>query len=199
MDIIFQWVMQYGYAALFALMMFGIIGLPIPDETILTFAGYLVSQHILQLHFTLPTVFLGSVSGITVSYELGKRLGLPFLHKYGSKFSLTEEKLDKVQIWYDRIDAWILVLGYFIPGVRHFSAFLAGVSGLRYRTFALYAYSGALIWSATFVFLGLFVGAEWKIVAEQVRTHILLGVGVLLLFVAAAVIVRVVINIYKKR
>ncbi len=199
MNIIFQWVMQYGYVAIFASMMFGIIGLPIPDETLLTYSGYLVSTNVLLLQYTLLAAFLGSVSGITISYEAGKRLGLPFLHKYGSKFSITEEKLAKAQMWYDRIDAWILVIGYFIPGVRHFSAFLAGVSGLKYRTFALFAYSGALIWSATFVFLGFIVGAEWKTVAEQVRTHVLLGVGIFLLFVAAAVIVRVVFNISKKQ
>ena len=194
MESIFQLVTQYGYGAIFALMMFGIVGIPIPDETILTFAGYLVSRNILLLHFTLLSAFLGSVSGITVSYELGKRLGLPFLHRYGKKFSLTEEKISKAQKWYDRYDRWVLVVGYFIPGVRHVSAFVAGLSGLRYRTFALFAYSGALVWSVSFVLLGLIVGAEWRDISERIRGHLLLGSGILAVVVAAAVVVRLMIR-----
>lgn len=42
MDVIFNWIIQYGYLALFALLLLGIVGLPVPDETLLAFAGYLI-------------------------------------------------------------------------------------------------------------------------------------------------------------
>lgn len=188
MEFIFQWIVQYGYIALFASMMLGIIGLPIPDETLLTFSGYLVSTNVLLLHFTLLAAYLGSFSGITVSYEAGKRLGLPFLKRYGSKFSMMEEKLQKAQRWYNKFDRWILVVGYFIPGVRHLSAFLAGVSGLPYRTFALFAYSGAVLWSTTFVLIGKFVGANWQIVADDLRGH---AITATVIIIGAVIVVLV--------
>jgi membrane protein DedA with SNARE-associated domain len=198
MDIIYQWLTQYSYGAIVVLMMFGIIGLPIPDETILIFAGYLISHQILQLHFTLLAAFLGSVIGITVSYELGKRLGLPFLHRYGKHFSLTEEKITRAQRWYNRFNKWLLVLGYFIPGVRHVSAFVAGLSGLQYKTFGIFAYFGALIWSASFIFLGIFVGEKWKTVAELVHSHLLFGFGIFTLSISVAVILHWLYSSQKK-
>ena len=52
MNLVFHWIVQYGYAALIGSMMLGIIGLPIPHETLLMFAGYLVSR-VLQLHYVM--------------------------------------------------------------------------------------------------------------------------------------------------
>ena len=61
MEVLFQWVSQYGYAALFALLVLGIVGLPIPDETLLTFAGYLAYRNDLRLSLTLLVGILGSL------------------------------------------------------------------------------------------------------------------------------------------
>jgi len=62
-------------------MALGIIGLPIPDETILTFAGYLVSQNKLHLLPTVISSFLVSICGISISFIIGKTIGLRFLHR----------------------------------------------------------------------------------------------------------------------
>lgn len=189
MEIVFHWVTQYGYAALFGSMMLGIIGIPIPDETLLTFAGYLVFQNLLQLQYALLAAFLGSASGISVSFEIGRRYGMPLLHKLHIH-SLSEEKLVWTQAWYRRFGKWVLVIGYFIPGVRHFTAFAAGMSGLRYRTFGLFAYTGALIWSATFILLGRLVGTEWRTFSEEIRSGLLVGAGILVLVIITIVVLR---------
>jgi membrane protein DedA with SNARE-associated domain len=189
MEIVFHWITQYGYAALFISMMLGIIGLPIPDETLLAFAGYLVFKNVLQLQYALLAAFLGSVSGISVSYEIGRRYGLTLLNTLHFH-SLSEEKLARAEAWYRRFGKWALVVGYFIPGVRHFTAFAAGVSGLRYRTFGLFAYTGALVWSATFILLGKLVGEEWKTFSEGIRSKLLFGVGILGLVLIVVVVIR---------
>lgn len=169
--------------------MLGIIGLPIPDETLLTFAGYLVFKNVLQLQYALLAAFLGSASGISVSYEIGRRYGLTLLNAL-HLHSFSEEKLASAEAWYRRFGKWALVVGYFVPGFRHFTAFAAGVSGLRYRTFGLFAYTGALIWSATFILLGKLVGEEWKTFSEGIRSKLLLGVGIVVLVLIAVVVIR---------
>ncbi|MEO7144016.1 MAG: hypothetical protein ABI165_11020, partial [Bryobacteraceae bacterium] len=83
MDQVFDLVATYGYAALYVLLMLGIVGLPIPDETILVFTGYLISRGTLKPVPALLTAVLGSSSGITVSYILGRTLGLEAIHKFG--------------------------------------------------------------------------------------------------------------------
>jgi membrane protein DedA with SNARE-associated domain len=67
MDLAFAWITHYGYVAIFLLLMFGIVGLPVPDEALLTFVGYLSFKGDLQLVASLLTAFLGTACGITVS------------------------------------------------------------------------------------------------------------------------------------
>ncbi len=172
MDLIIQWVTQYGYAAIFALLMFGIVGLPIPDESILVYAGFLVSQGHLKLVPVLIVAFLGSACGISASYTIGRTLGLGFIHKFGGYLHVTEARLDVVHQWFARIGHWALFVGYYIAGVRHFTAVVAGTSHLEYRSFAAYAYSGAFVWVCTFLGLGYFFGEHWKDVAEIARRNL---------------------------
>ena len=172
MEMILQWVSHYGYAAIFLLLVLGIVGLPVPDETLLTFAGYLVYKRNLQLVPTYASAALGSMCGITVSYVVGRSLGLFLLHRYGWIFHITPERMEKVHSWFDRIGTWTLLAGYFIPGVRHVTAIVAGTSKLRPLLFAVFAYSGALIWAGTFISLGFFFGDHWSQVLNQVDRHI---------------------------
>ncbi|MDH3505101.1 MAG: hypothetical protein OEM58_11325 [Nitrospirota bacterium] len=79
MESAFSWISEYGYWAFFSLLMLGILGLPIPDETLLMFAGYLVSQGKLTFQPTMATAFLGSVCGISLSYFLGWWISPPIV------------------------------------------------------------------------------------------------------------------------
>src|SRR5262245_35780393 len=86
METLLAWITNYGAISLFFLMMLGIIGLPIPDETLLVFSGYLIFKEKLDPLFTFSMAFLGSLAGITVSYYLGRVYGLKLIHKYGRYF-----------------------------------------------------------------------------------------------------------------
>jgi membrane protein DedA with SNARE-associated domain len=155
------WITQYGYGAIFVLLMLGIVGLPVPDETLLTFAGYLVFKQKLTFLPTLATAFLGSSCGITVSYACGRGLGLHLVRKVGPLLRLKPEHLSQVQTWFARWGKYTLIIGYFVPGVRHVTAFVAGSSKLPLPVFGLFAYSGALVWTSSFIGLGYLFGEEW--------------------------------------
>src|SRR5215831_11690951 len=106
METFTRWVTEYGYLGLFFALVLGIVGLPIPDETLLTFAGYLCFKHRLSLDYTIAVAFFGSTAGITISYLLGRSVGLWLIHRYGSRFGITDEKMTKVLDWFDRIGKW---------------------------------------------------------------------------------------------
>ncbi len=165
MDAIINWIMQYGDLVIFSLLMLGIVGLPLPDEILLTSVGYLIFSKILHPLPAAGAAFLGSVCGITVSYFLGRALGLPLIEKYGWVVNLRARHVDKVRRWFNRIGKWTLTVGYFFPGVRHFTGFVAGTSKLQVSVFAGYAYLGALLWALTFISLGYFVGEEWPVIS----------------------------------
>ncbi len=169
METALQLVSQYGDVALFFLLILGIIGLPVPDETLLTFSGYLIFKGHLHFPTTLAAAFAGSVCGISGSYLIGRTGGLFLIHKYGRYVHITPERLDYVHAWFERVGRWGLFFGYFIPGIRHFTAVIAGTSALEYPVFALFAYSGALVWVSTFLTLGYFLGEEWSRIGKQIQ------------------------------
>ncbi len=180
---ILAWIAHYGYFAIFALLTLGIVGLPIPDETLLTFSGYLAYKG----SFSLPLVFLaawaGSTCGITISFYLGRTFGMGVIHRYGKYAHITEEHIRKAHAWFDRVGHWGLTFGYFIPGVRHVSAFAAGMSEVTPPQFALFAYSGGFLWVVSFLSLGYFLGDRWETVEKEVHHYLLVialaGAGIL--------------------
>jgi membrane protein DedA with SNARE-associated domain len=169
METILRLVSQYGYAAIFCALMFGIVGLPIPDETILTFSGYLISIGHLNFLLTLAIAWAGSMCGITLSYIIGRKGGLFLVHKYGRYVHVTSRHLERAHAWFERVGRWSLFFGYFMPGIRHFTAMIAGTSELDVPSFVLFAYSGALVWVTTFISLGYFLGEQWRRVGEQIH------------------------------
>lgn len=191
---VLDWISRYGYPAIFFLLMLGIAGLPVPDETLLTFTGYLIFAGHLKLLPTFATVLAGTICGITLSYALGRIFGLPLIHRFGKYVHLTEERLAKAHGFFERVGHWSLTFGYFVPGVRHLTAYAAGVSYVAPHIFALYAYLGALFWSATFLSLGYFLGDRWESVSKRIHQDLMLVAcvvgGGLLLYVLWRVLRR---------
>lgn len=174
MNSVFSWISHYGYAGLFCLLMLGIVGLPVPDETLLMFCGYLIWKGRLHPAATFFAGLSGSACGISLSYVLGRTYGHKVAFRYGKYIGLTSERLGRVHRWFYRMGSWLLAVGYFIPGVRHCSALVAGMSELHYPTFALFAYSGAALWVTCFLSLGFLVGENWQHAAALVDRYALL-------------------------
>ena len=193
-DAAFQWITHHGYVGIFSLLVFGIVGLPVPDEWLLTFSGYLVFKGTLFFIPAFAAAFLGSASGITVSYALGRIFDTYVLMKYGRYFHLTPDRLERVHSWFETRGRWTLIIGYFIPGVRHLTGYVAGASELSYPSFALFAYSGAFCWALVFITLGYMLGEEWDRVLRSLHQTKLL-----MILAAAAVAIAYFAFVYRRR
>jgi membrane protein DedA with SNARE-associated domain len=165
--------------------MFGIVGLPVPDETLLTFSGYLIYKGTFSLPPAFAIALLGSSCGITLSYVLGRTFGLGLIHRYGKYIRIKEEHVDKAHKWFLKRGRWGLTFGYFVPGIRHFTAYAAGMSALEAPQFALFAYSGAVLWVSTFLGLGYFLGDRWETVEKNIHHYLLMATLVAAIGVAA--------------
>jgi len=176
-EIAFHWITQHGYAGIFSLLVFGIVGLPVPDEWLLTFSGYLIFKHTLLFVPTFGAAFLGSACGITVSYTLGRIFDTYVLVKYGRFLHVTPQRLARVHSWFERRGRWTLLVGYFIPGVRHLTGYIAGVSELSYPNFALFAYTGAFCWAAIFITVGYVLGEQANRVMQSLHDTTLILSG----------------------
>jgi membrane protein DedA with SNARE-associated domain len=178
------WISHYGAVALFGLLALGVVGLPVPNETLLTLAGALVRKGELSLIPTVLAACAGNVSGVTMSYFVGRFASKAFLHKHFPK------GIAQLETWFERIGKWALTFGYFIPGVRHFTAVGAGSSEFPFGLFARYAYGGAILWTVLFLALGYFIGAHLPSSFEQIHNKTLFACLVAGLIVAGYEVYR---------
>ncbi|MDA8408090.1 MAG: DedA family protein [Deltaproteobacteria bacterium] len=190
MEIIQGWIVSYGYVSLIGILMLGIVGAPFPDDLVLLFTGYLVSAGYLKLEPAMASAWVGSLLGISLSYALGRFFGFPIVDRYGHLFRVTSDRLHKLNCWYGRFGKWGLLFGYFVAGVRHWTAFFAGVSKLRLPVFALFAYTGGLLWSVTMISMGYILGEQWAAVAEHSIYQVLIFLIIGLAFVAVYIFNR---------
>jgi membrane protein DedA with SNARE-associated domain len=172
-----EWLVRYGAPMLFLAQVFGIFGLPIPDELLLTLAGALIAKGVLHGPSTVSAAIAGCLSGITLSYVVGRVVGIAVLHRV---FARHLAHLERAQAMFRRFGGWLLAFGYFVPGVRHVTAIAAGSGCLNYSSFVVYAYSGGVLWCSLFLALGYFAGDRWQAVARTARSTAAVWAGVLL-------------------
>lgn len=166
---------HYGYIVLFVALTLELIALPTPGETLMTYCGYLVFKGKLSYFGSIATATSGVIVGITISYFLGRKLGSTFFAKYGPYVHLGPDKLDKTSKWFNKYGNGLLVVAYYIPGVRHVTGYFSGVTKIPYRKFAINAYIGAVLWPFTFISLGKTLGNGWNKFHGPIKKYLIIG------------------------
>jgi len=181
---------QYGYWILGLSLMLEVLALPLPGEFLMSYTGLLIYQGRLSWPVAVAAAWLGSSAGVTIAYWIGYAVGRPFFTKIGPKIHLGPDKLDKVSVWFDRYGNKMLLIAYYIPGVRHFTGYFAGVTRLPFRTFALYAYVGSFVWTGLFISLGKILGPQWDRFHDSIQKYLVLAAVLAAAFLLVFYIVR---------
>jgi membrane protein DedA with SNARE-associated domain len=195
---LYSFIYNFGYPALYLLLSAGIIGLPVPDETLMTFVGSLTAPGGPFLYTpALMVIYAGTMTGMVISYWLGHRVGKPFLYRYGKWIKVTPKRLERTEGWFKRFGMWAVFFGYFVPGVRHFTCYLAGVSGVAFWRYLCFAASGALIWCISFLTLGHLIGLNWENLLLVIHQYV--GFTLVLITVIIVIVILVVIRLRNRR
>ena len=149
---------HYGYLAIFGLFALSGLGIPVPDEVLLTFVGYLTSISVMNFLIAELVCFSGALSAMIINYTLGKKLGKPLLLTHGKWIKLTPAKIEKVEVWFDKYGPWAIVIANFIPGVRRITSYFSGVSGMNLSKYIVFAAIGAFFWCLLFNVIGYYIG-----------------------------------------
>jgi membrane protein DedA with SNARE-associated domain len=149
---------HWGYPAIFLLVFLGNLGLPIPEETVLTFAGFLVWKGELQFLITTVVGIASAVAGDNFGYWVGHHLGVRAALRYGRFVFITAERVVKMQGFMSRYGAAGVFLARFFPGIRFLAGPLAGTSSMPYKKFFIANLCGAVIYVPLMVSLGYGVG-----------------------------------------
>jgi membrane-associated protein len=184
---------QYGpwlYGLLF-LVIFAETGLVVfpflPGDSILFIAGTVVATAGLNVHVLAGVLVLAAILGDSVNYSIGHYIGPKVFDRPDSRW-LKQAHLRHTQAFYDKYGGFTIIIGRFVPIVRTFAPFLAGVAGMSYRKFICFNVIGAVAWITSLVYAGyLFGNIPW---VKQNLTFIVIAIVVVSLIPAVMTFVK---------
>jgi len=140
----------------------GLVVMPfLPGDSILFIAGTVVATADLNVHLLVAILIAAAILGDTINYSVGHYIGPRVFDKPDSRW-FRQEHLRRTQSFYDRYGGITIIIGRFVPIIRTFAPFLAGVAGMRYRRFLSYNVVGAIAWISSLVYAGyLFGNIPW--------------------------------------
>jgi membrane-associated protein len=150
---------SWTYAILFAIVFMetGLVVTPfLPGDSLLFAAGALAGVGALDIHILIPLLIAAAVIGDSVNYAIGRRVGPRVFHQ-GNRF-FKQEYLQRTHEFYEKHGGKTIVLARFVPIVRTFAPFVAGIGRMNYTKFLIYNVSGGVVWVCLFGYLGYFFG-----------------------------------------
>jgi membrane-associated protein len=188
-------VSQYGmltYFIIFFIIFFetGFVILPfLPGDSLLFVCGAAAASGILDLQWLIPAIIIGAVLGDTANYWIGNYLGIHvFLERFPSL--VKKEYIDRTYRFYEKYGGATIFVARFVPVVRTFAPFLAGIGTMNYRRFLFYNVVGGVAWTLTVVLGGYYFG-KLEVVKENMSVLILFVIlitGGTVLLVAAGLV-----------
>ncbi len=136
----------------------GLVIMPfLPGDSLLFIVGTLAGSGYLNIWVVYFTLLIAAILGDTVNYWIGHHLGKRVFSK-GNTRIFNQKYLEKTQEFYIKHGGKTIILARFIPIIRTFAPFVAGVGKMHYKTFFLYNVAGAFIWVTSLTFAGYFFG-----------------------------------------
>ena len=176
---------HWGYAAIFVVVILGNVGLPVPEETILTLAGYLVWRGDVGLGPVLIVGIASASAGDNLGYWLGRRFGSAAVRRYGTRIWLSPARLEASQRLMLKYGAPAVFIARFVPGLRFAAGPVAGITRMPAPAFFMANALGACCYVPVVVGIGYAIGRGLGPRLEKARTTV---VGVEHVVLAAAIL-----------
>lgn len=178
-------VKSLGYFGIFIMTFIESTFIPIPAEITLIPAGYLVQKGEMSGPLVLLVSALGTLGGALANYYIAYFFGrLLFIDK-GKYFFLNQSKLNKIEQFFAEHGAISVFTGRFLPGVKHFISFPAGLAKMNLKLFVLYTSIGGTIWCAILITLGYVIGENEFLIKKYLKQFNLIFIfstGVLIIY-----------------
>lgn len=208
LDLDFEWLINtyqtYIYLILFIVIFVetGVVAMPfLPGDSLLFTAGLFANQTdsvtgepLLNIFYLLIMLFTAAVLGDNSNYWIGRTLGLKVMKiKFRGKFVVKQKYLDKTHSFYEKYGTKTIIMARFVPIVRTFAPFVAGIAEMKYRRFLSFDIFGGALWICTLTLAGYFLGTiSW------IKANIeLVAIGIVIISILP-IILTVVKNKLKK-
>ena len=157
-----------GYGAVFALSFISSMGLPVGAEVALIYGGVLASGQVpgegtpLSLALVIVVAILGEFLGSLAGYSIGRYGGRALVDKVGKYVLLTHKDLDRADAWFSRRGEPVVLFGRFVPLLRSFVSFAAGLGEMALAKFSLFTIIGCAVWCTALCSLGYSLGSSYN-------------------------------------
>ena len=178
----------YGLLFLVIFAETGLVVFPfLPGDSILFIAGTVVAVADLNIHVLALVLVAAAVFGDSVNYAVGHYIGPRVFHEPDSRW-FKRQYLLRTQAFYDKYGGITIIIGRFVPIIRTFAPFLAGVAGMTYPRFLSYNIVGGVAWITSLVYAGyLFGNIPW---VKENLTYIVLAIVVVSLIPAVSTFIK---------
>lgn len=152
---------SYLYEGIFLAALIETIIPPIPTLAVFPTAGFLASQKGIPIIGVIPMIVLGALGatvGTSTIYLIALKLGRAVLLRYLKYFRISEKKLERVEIWFEKYGDKAVFLGRMVPVMREMISVPAGLLKMRIPKFIIYTFAGSLIWSTGTILAGYYFG-----------------------------------------
>lgn len=149
---------HWGYVAIIFVVFLSNVGMPVPEEMILSLAGYLSWRGDLWLPIVLAVGIMSAISGDNLGYWLGRRYGSAAIDRYGRRLLLTPRRLKSARGFVARYGSIAVFFARFVPGLRFLAGPTAGAMGLRFSSFFVSNVLGASLYVPVEVGIGYAIG-----------------------------------------
>lgn len=142
---------------------------PSPGDSTMLFAFFLAGQGVLSLPAVAVAALAGSVLGAMTAYAIGARLGRGY---FFLRSAWARDELRRIEGWFARRGARLLLVNRFLPGVRGFFLYAAGIGRLGLRPALVYSTASNVLWVALLAWGGMNLGSSWEEVRGVFRRYV---------------------------
>jgi membrane protein DedA with SNARE-associated domain len=177
-----EWVRQYGYWAIFLLMLAESACIPFPSEVTMLVGGWYAAEGQLSFFWVGAAGVMGNLVGSWVAYGVGLKTGRGLLDRYGRYVLIRSHDIDKAEIWWDRHGEAATFFSRLLPVIRTFISLPAGMARMPFGKFTLYTFLGVIPWTYPLTWVGVAVKDNWERIYHyfDVPTMIIGGVLVVI-------------------
>lgn len=157
-----RWVSEYGYWAIFLLMLLESACIPFPSEVTMLVGGFYVVEGSLNLFWVTVAGVLGNMVGSWVAYAVGRKTGRALLDRYGRYVLIRSHDIDKAEVWWERHGEAATFFSRLLPVIRTFISLPAGIAKMPLGRFSVYTFLGVIPWTFALAYAGVIVGENWE-------------------------------------
>jgi len=169
------WIHHYGVAAVFLILTFESVGVPLPGESLLIAAAVLAGRGEISLPGLVFSAWAGSVIGDNIGYLIGRILGHSLVWRYGGKIGLTAERLNRIETVFARYGPVTVVFARFFNVLRQLNGVFAGTVKMSWWRFLTFNTLGSALWVLAWIAAGFYLGSHGASLAAIMNKAGLMG------------------------